>query len=185
MVKNSKNAGLPCGQKNDNKFYIAVDDITHLIGKKDHMKRLYANYQEDILMSDLTEKEKATVKPDDYDIRILTEKFVNNPLTAILNVVYTDPNDSCNPDVQNAFWKRLYFNAKNNCYIFDEYVTLGTHLPPKPIHWERYRKGEYELILIRHEIQVLSTNLESIPLADIKSQLKVADALDESESAAE
>lgn len=153
------------------KFYNAVDDVTHYIGTKNSMQRLWANADKEIFLSDLTKEELKNWKFPEYDFRIFGEKFVDNKVTAILNVVYFDHNVSNNPEVQFDFFKRLKFNPETNCYIFDEYLTTGLHLPPKQIHWEQFQKGKFKLELVRHEIQIFSTNIENIPLDAIKAEI--------------
>lgn len=155
----------------NDKFYIAVDDITLFRGKKDNYKRYYADFKNQIPISQLTEEEKKTKKIPDFDTRIIGNRFVNNPVTAVLNVVYSNPKHSNNKEVQKELFKRLQYDPKNQIYSFEEYFTIGTMLPPKESHLEKFKKGEYELYIVRHEIQVLSTNVESFNLAEVKKNL--------------
>lgn len=97
-----------------------------------------------------------------YDIRRFSGKFQKSPLLAILYAV-NGKGEMYSNTARKEFFKKLTYNKENNCYYYTEYLTTGTHKPAKPNHMELFYKGEYELLMVRYEIQALKTEVTSIP----------------------
>jgi len=144
-----------CGEKTEanlakpvecTNFYLGVDDVTMFRGKKDDMKQVGDS------------------------VRFFTEKFHKDPKRAaelvFFNqlVLYTEKDRSFayDPKFKEDFWKKVHYDAKQKTYIYEEYLTIGTRLPPKPCQMEHFYRGEYEFIKLRHEIQVLKTELVKV-----------------------
>ena len=143
------------------KFYIAVCDKTFYIGKKGEMKRLYEP-DENCKTSEYND----TV----YDERLIGDKFVGDPKLAMLMAAIENKKDTYNPEIRHEFFNSLKFNKHHNVYVYDRYLTLRTKSTAKPIHMERFERGEYELILEHGEVQLLSTNVETIDLDAVKKE---------------
>lgn len=175
---------LPSGQE---KFYFGVDDVTEFYGTKDNLVRLWHNYDRvahaiefqpgtvdsngnRVTWTTITPIEYADgTKPTEYDYRNFSRKFYKSPIEALINAVYSDSNLTMNPKIRKNFFENLQFDPETNCFIFYEYETINSMLPPKPVHMERFNNGVYELYVYKHEIQVLSSNVEKLDLAEIKA----------------
>lgn len=157
----TSNEASTLASKKKSKFYIAVCDKTYYVGKKNQMKRLYK----------VDENFKKTEYNDtDYDERIIGHKFVSDPKLAMLMATIEDKKDTYKENVRKDFFNSLKFDKTHNVYVYDRYLTLRTRREAKQVHLERFDNGEYELILEHGEVQLLSTNVETIDLEAVKKE---------------
>lgn len=166
MSKNCKckeNKGL-CQCKHEvshNEFYIGIDDITQ-------WRVHYDVYNKEVIFEE--DPTCADVNPDaGYHWRIFGNKFVNDPLLAVMNVYSKDSKESNDPEFRRWFMENVRFCKENDCFYIDEFLTLGVELPPKQCQWDKFFAGEYEFICVRHEIQALET---FVPKYNLKTLAK-------------
>lgn len=157
------------GQDNLNdikNYYIGVDDLTFY----------KAHY-------DVFTKEVVLTPDEEQDtIREFGQKFVDDPMIAMLNVFTTSSKESNDPEVREFFGENLVYAPDHGCFFLDVYLTKGCELPPKECQWERFFKGEYEFILVRHELQALETNLPRIYLSSMGKSIGYNKPIEEIES---
>lgn len=152
-----------CACKNDNKFFIGVNDITYF-------KAHYDVFNKEVV---LTENEDYREENDfnDYHVRVFGNKFVNDPMLAVLNAIAFNSKESNDPEYRKWFMENVRYCKESKCFYIDEYLTLGVELPPKQCQWEMFFKGEYEFICVRNEIQVLETRIANFDLNTMAKSL--------------
>jgi hypothetical protein len=166
MSKNCKckeNEGL-CKCKHESsrdKFYIGVDDVTQWRVHYDVYNKEVI-FEEDPTCADMNQN-------SEYHWRLFGNKFVNDPLLAVMNVYSEDSRESNDPAFRRQFMENVRFCKENDCFYIDEFLTLGVELPPKQCQWDKFFAGEYEFICVRHEIQALET---SVPKYNLKTIAK-------------
>ncbi len=141
------------------KFYFAIDDIQYLRAKKVNGKIEFTNDEE------FWEPDK-----NGYHYRGVSNKFVDSPKKALLNILLLNSRESNNPEKVAHVLANTTYDAAENCFKWDEYLTLGTEQWPKACQWEHFESGEYTFKVIRHEVQILTSE---VPEIDAKEILKV------------
>lgn len=172
-------ANLPNGQE---KFYFGVDDVTEYFGTNNNLTRIWHNYERNVTAIGINRvpsddgvrrfgftENKITdgSKQTEYDYRNFSRKFYKTPKEALINAVYRDSNLTTDPEIRKRFFSNLKFNSDTKCFEYYDYVTTGTGLYPKKIHMERFLNGDYNLYVDKHEIQILSSNIENVNLNEI------------------
>ncbi len=100
--------------------------------------------------------------------RYFSDKFFKDPMKALLSVCMYSPKEWYDKKMLEYFYRTVIFNAKTNTYIFNRFSTIGTGLPPKDWHYEKFFNGEFRFNLDHIEVQLLSTNLETVDLKNAK-----------------
>lgn len=148
--------------KRGRNFYFAVDDITFY-------RAHYDKFEENDILNLI--EEYGTVRPNhDYHFRDMNNRFDSNVhealIRALLNAIHNSSGFNLETNQYSGMSEKealkiaceeVYFNPETGCFIWDEYLTIGTEQRPKDCQFERYFNGDYEFILCRHEIQVLQT----------------------------
>ena len=148
-----------CGCKsNTGGFYTAVDDIT--------MYKAHFNpFDESFIYQRIDmETEEPKAHNARAEVRVISDRFSKSIKDAVIRNLresrdYAGDYKAFEPE---NIMNRLEFNTENGCFIFEEFVTLGTRQSPKDCQWEKFFEGKYEFICIRHEIQILKTELANI-----------------------
>lgn len=130
-----------------NKFYFAVDDQTYL-------KATVVNGKVEFVEDEDFPKNKYG-----FNNRVITERFVNDPKLAVFNVILPNHSESNDPKKREYIKNNIKYNKEENCWVFDEYLTIGTERWPKDCQMEKFLAGEYTFNVIRHEIQVLTSEI--------------------------
>jgi len=130
-----------------NKFYFAVDDQTYL-------KATVVNGKVEFVEDEDFSKNKYG-----FNNRVITERFVNDPKLAVINVILPNHRESNDPEKRDYIKNNIKYNKEAKCWVFDEYLTLGTEQWPKACQMEKFLEGEYTFNVIRHEIQVLTSEI--------------------------
>lgn len=154
--------------ESEKKYFIAVDDVTYYIGKKDEMERMYADFYNGRLFKDVDKKYWKTHYLKPFDDRHFSEKFVDSPLKAFLNAIFVLHDDSYDPSNIDFVLQNTTYDPDTKCYVFNEYLTTGAMLHPKTSHWQKFNNKQYELVLARHEVSVMTTNIETFDLEKAK-----------------
>lgn len=165
MSKECK-CGKNCECAKEEKFYLGVND------------QIYYRAHYDVFNKEVVLKEDEEIRAnaidvgdcketDPFHVRFFAKKFVNDPMLAALNAWAEDSRESNNPETRKWFMENVRYCKENSCFYIDEYLTLGVELPPKACQWEKFFKGEYEFLVVRHEIQVLRTVMPKIDLNTI------------------
>lgn len=160
-----------CGCKsNTGGFYTAVDDIT--------MYKTHFNPFDESFIYQRVDMETEEPKAHNTraEIRVISNRFSKSIKDAVIRILKEcrDCADDFKAFEPENIMDRIEFNTENGCFIFEEFVTLGTRQSPKDCQWERFFEGKYEFICIRHEIQILKTELANISdgiLADISEEV--------------
>lgn len=131
----------------EKKFYFAVNDQTYFKAKMINGK------------IEFVEDEDFTKNKYGFNNRVITERFVNDPKLAVINAIIPNHRESNDPEKREYIKNNIKYNKEEKCWIFDEYLTLGTEQWPKACQMEKFLAGEYTFNVIRHEIQVLTSEI--------------------------
>lgn len=157
------------GASNAGGYYTAVNDVT--------MYKVHFNPFENSIVYKRIDME--TEEPKDHharaEFRAISERFSKSIKDAVIRALKESRDfayDRKAYEPENIM-ERLEYNVDNGCFIFEEFVTLGTRQSPKDCQWEKFFEGKYEFICVRNEIQILKTELANISdgiLADVSEE---------------
>lgn len=138
------------------KFYFAIDDVKCLCAKKVNG------------VIEFTENEEYwELDKNGYHYREVSRKFVDSPKKALLNILLPSSRDSNDPVKCKEVLSKVTFDEKENCFKWDEYLTLGTEKWPKACQWEHFETGEYTFNVLRHEVQILTSEVPELNVNEI------------------
>lgn len=138
------------------KFYFAIDDILCLNAKKVNGKIEFTK-----------DEEFWETNKNGYHYREVSRKFVDSPKKALLNILLLNSRDSNDPEMCKHVISNVKYDEKENCFKWDEYLTLGTEKWPKACQWEHFESGEYTFKVVRHEVQILISEVPEIDVNEI------------------
>jgi hypothetical protein len=141
---------------NEKKFYFAVDDVVRLRAKRVNG---VIEFSED--------PNSWEVDKNGFHYRNVSYKFVDSPKKALLNILLLNSRDSNDPEMCKHVISNVKYDEKENCFKWDEYLTLGTEKWPKACQWEHFESGEYTFKVVRHEVQILVSEVPEIDVNEV------------------
>lgn len=145
------------------KHYIAVADVQEFIGYS--WEEIKAELGQDFDPSKPYDGPKTS-----HSFRWFGDKFVKDPLMAIFDTAYPQQ-DWYDKKVSDYFISGLRYDPESKVYVFNSFTTIGLGLEPKDWHYEKFFKGEDEFALNywHYDIQLLSTEVETLPPIEVVS----------------
>jgi hypothetical protein len=148
----------------EKKYYFAVDDQTYLKAKVVNGKVEF--YEDDSVVR---------IPGANHDFRVISEKFVDDPGLALINILIPDHQESNILEKRDKVLSEITYVKDEDCFVWYEYLTLGTMKWPKPCQMEKFENGEYEFFVTKHEVQILTSNLVDIDLNTITKNITPSD----------
>ena len=160
-----------CHEKTEgNSYYMAVIDLTYHKVHYDVFNKRYVYSPADA--SGASRKTEAG-RANTY--RFYNETFSKSIKDAVVKALRECEKDDasygctcpeCTPicsifDPENLM-NHIEFDPESGCFVFENFMTIGTHKYPKPCQWDQFFAGEYEFFVGRYEIQILKTELTNV-----------------------
>lgn len=163
-----------CKKENGNGYYMAVIDLTFHKVHYDVFNKQYV-YSPADAAGNL--KKLGHSRSDTF--RFYNETFSKSIKEAVVKALNEIKNDDymyshwefppeCSAFDKDNIFDTLEFDPTTGCFLFENFMTIGTRKYPKECQWERFFAGEYEFFVGRYEIQILKTELAPVSEGIIK-----------------
>ena len=90
-------------------------------------------------------------------------KFLKDPLMALMDAAGCKHEEYYSESKRNEFLNNVIYDPETKIYIYNRFSTSRGWNPLKEEHWKRFKDNDFIVNYIRTEIQILSTEVETVP----------------------